>query len=291
MNSENKNTMNRRTFLKIFGYLTPVVVFFGKIPLALAGKWEKGKANLWSAGAFTQKNIDMSKYASGIIKAKINGNWAEYKIQKLSDAYIDWNIKSRLEGIENIKAGKMPNLSGPHSGAVATYGGNRLDSQVTINNAVKGIGCAPRADKIEAAIKKLKDTIKNPMPEKLDILKSFYDDKEFFDWTKQTSLELYTQPDFETHTFLNLMENPISTIVFLDVPSYEVRAITRLVHPLDKSASSEEKNLLEYVNLIHSYFHGEFKKMFILMTFHVIELFDNSPGEMKGIRVVPSLPR
>ncbi len=290
MNTKNNSKISRRTFLKIFGYLTPVVVFFGKIPLAFAGKWERGKVNLWSKNIFYQKNIDMASYSKGIIKARINGNWASYKIQSLSNEFIEWNFKSRREGLDKIKSGKMPDLSGPHSGAVATYGGNRLDSQVTINNAVKGIGCAPRADKIEAAIKKFKDTIDKPMPEKLDILKAMYEDKDFFDWTKQTSLELYTKPDFETHTFLNLMENPISTIVFLDMPSYEIRAITRLVHPEDKTASKEERNLLEYVNLVHSYFHGEFKQQFILMVFHVIELFDNSPGKMRGVRVVPGLP-
>jgi hypothetical protein len=283
--------MNRRTFLKIFGFLGPIAVFFGRIPLAFAGKWEKGKANFWKGKAFVQKNVDLKKYGQGIVRARINGTWADYRIQKLSDAFAEWNLKSRLEGLDNIKAGKMPNLSGPHSGAVATYGGTRLDSQVTINNAVKGIGLAPRADRIEAAIKKLKETIDRPMPEKLDILKSFYEDTEFVDWTKMTSLELYTEPSFETHSFLNLMENPIASVVFLDVPSYEVRAVTRMVHPLDQSATKEEKNLLEYVNLIHSYFHGEFKIQFIVMIFHVIELFDNSPGKMKGIRVVPGLPR
>ena len=291
MRSANEKSISRRTFLKLFGFLAPVVVFFGKIPLAFAGKWEKGKANLWTGKTFKQTNVDMGKYKNGIIRAKVNGSWADYKIQKLSNAFIEYNLKSRREGLDNIKAGRMPNIGGPHAGAVATYGGTRLDSQVTINNAVKGIGLAPKAERIEAAMKTLKDTVEKPMPEKLDILKSFYEDPDFVDWTKQTSLELYTQPDFETHTFLNLMENPISSVVFLDVPSYEIRAITRLIHPEDKSASSEEKNLLEYVNLIHSYFHGEFKIKFTLMVFHVIELFDNSPGKMKGIRVVPGLAR
>ncbi|MEO0225584.1 MAG: hypothetical protein ABIL05_01390, partial [candidate division WOR-3 bacterium] len=208
---ETGQKMHRRTFLKIFGFLTPIILFLGKIPFALAGKWEKGKINYWVGKSFKQNNVDLSKLSKGIIHARINGKWDDYQIQPLSDSFIEWNLTSRLKGLERIKSGAMPDLSGPHSGAVATYGGYRLDSRVTINNAIKGIGCAPRADRVESMIKRLKATIKYSMPEKIDILKSFYQDRNLFDWTKQTSLELYTQPDFETHTFLNLMENPIAS--------------------------------------------------------------------------------
>jgi hypothetical protein len=45
---------------------------------------------------------------------------------------------------------------------------------------------------------------------------------------------------------------------------------------------------VEYTNLIHSYFHGEFSKDFIGLVCYVIEVFDNSPGkkEAMGRRVV-----
>jgi len=186
----------------------------------------------------------------------------------------------------------MPtSLAGPHNAAVASYGAGRLDSQVMINNAVKGLGCAPKKEKLKDRIALLKETFEDPMPKKLSILKSSYQDPEFWDWTKQTSLELYTVPDFETHTFLNIMKNPVVGIVFLDYPSYEIRAVTRLVHPEDKTASEEEKNLAEYVNLVHDYFHSKAPRKSILMVFHVIELFDNTPGTKRGIRVVPTLPK
>jgi len=200
-------------------------------------------------------------------------------------------LEERIEFLERIKTGKMPELGGPHSGAVATYGMGRLDSKFTLNNAIKGIGLAPKDDKIDEAIGRLRETYESPMPEKMDVLKSFYDNPDFIDWRKQTSLELYATPDFETHTFLNVMENPIATLVFLDIPSIEVRTIARIVHPDDKTALPSEKKLLEFVNLAHSYMHGEFPRLYPLLLFYIIEEFDNTPGRMRGIRVVPERPK
>jgi hypothetical protein len=283
--------MDRRGFLKTLGFLTPLVVFLGKIPKLLwAGKLEHGKKNFWEDSEFVQQTVDMSGYEKGTIKARIDGEWQEFKIQKASKDFVEWNTKKRIEFLERIKTGKMPELGGPHSGAVATYGLGRLDSRFTLNNAIKGIGLAPKDDNIDKAIKRLKDTYKSTMPEKMDVLKSFYENPDFIDWRKQTSLELYATPDFETHTFLNVMDNPIATLVFLDIPSLELRTIARIVHPDDKDALPSEKKLLEFVNLAHSYMHGEFPRLYPLLLFYIVEEFDNTPGRMRGIRTVPARP-
>lgn len=283
--------MDRRGFLKTLGFLTPLVVFFGKIPKLLwAGKLEHGKKNFWEDSEFVQKTVDMSGYENGTIKARIDGEWQEFKIRKASKDFVEWNTEKRIEFLERIKTGKMPELGGPHSGAVATYGLGRLDSRFTLNNAIKGIGLAPKDDNIDKAIKRLKDTYKSTMPEKMDVLKSFYENPDFIDWRKQTSLELYATPDFETHTFLNVMDNPTATLVFLDIPSLELRTIARIVHPDDKNALPSEKKLLEFVNLAHSYMHGEFPRMYPLLLFYIVEEFDNTPGRMRGIRTVPERP-
>ena len=284
--------MDRRGFLKTLGFLTPLVVFFGKIPKMLwAGKLEHGKKNFWDDSKFFQKTVDMSGYEKSAIKARIDGEWQEFKIRKASSDFIEWNTKKRIEFLERIKTGKMPELGGPHSGAVATYGLGRLDSRFTLNNAIKGIGLAPKDDNIDEAIKRLKDTYKSTMPEKMDVLKSFYENPDFVDWRKQTSLELYATPEFETHTFLNVMDNPVATLVFLDIPSIELRTIVRIVHPDDKSALPSEKKLLEFVNLAHSYMHGEFPRLYPLLLFYIVEEFDNTPGRMRGIRKVPERPK
>lgn len=280
--------MNRRTFLKLFGFAAPVAVFFGNLPKLLwAGKWEHSNKNFWKGSKFLQSSVDLSGYEKGLIKARIDGKWNEFKIREASKDFIKWNTEKRVEFLESIKTGKMPGLAGPHSGAVATYGLGRLDSEFTVNNAVKGIGLAPKDENLDKAIKRLKETYDKPMPVKMDVLKSFYEDPDFFDWRKQTSLELYTTPEFETHTFLNVMENPTATIVFLDIPSFELRTICRVIHPDDDSALSSEKKLLEFVNLAHSYMHGEFSRVFPLLLFYLIEEFDNTPGSKRGIRTVP----
>jgi hypothetical protein len=125
------------------------------------------------------------------------------------------------------------------------------------------------------------------MAEKLKILENIYSEDGLLDRRKQVSLELYTQRDFETHTFLNIMSNPSVSVVFLDIPSYEIRAIARLVHPDDETAAPDEKRIVYYVNLVHDYFHGESPRKSIGMIFHVIEVFDNSPAK-RGIRVIPT---
>ncbi len=283
--------MNRRNFLKTLGFAAPLVVLLGKIPRLLwGGKWEHAEKSFWKDNMFFQESVDMSGYEKGIIKARIDGAWQEYTIKEMSEAFRAWNTEKRLEFLDKIKTGKMPGWGGPHSGAVATYGLRRRDSRFTLNNAIKGIGLAPKDENLDAAIDRLKSTYESPMPEKMDVLKSFYEKPDFFDWRKQTSLELYATPDFETHTFLNVMENPIATLVFVDIPSFELRTIARIVHPEDTTALPSEKKLLEFVNLAHEYMHGEFSRHFSLLLFYVVEEFDNTPGSKRGIRTVPELP-
>jgi hypothetical protein len=284
--------MNRRSFLKTVGFAAPLLAFFSNIPKMLwAGKLEHSKKDFWKDKKFIQKSLDMSGYKNGMIKAKIDGDWKEFKIRKASDEFIKWNIEKRLKFLEDIKKGVM-GWGGPHQGAVATYGLGRLDSKFTVNNAIKGIGLAPKDENLDKAIKRLKDTFESPMPEKMDILKSLYEkDADYFDWRKQTSLELYSTPTFETHTFLNIMDNPVATVVYLDIPSFEIRTIARVVHPEDKSALPSEKKLLEFVNLAHEYMHGKFSRIFPLLLFYIIEEFDNTPGSKLGIRTVPERPK
>ncbi|MBN2620370.1 hypothetical protein JXB22_04690 [candidate division WOR-3 bacterium] len=283
--------MTRRTFLKMVSCISSAAVFIGGLPRLLwGGKWEHSTKTFWKKGLFTQDSIDMSGYGQGMIKARIDGTWEEFALRPASPGFIEWNLKKRGEFLDAIKTGGFPGWGGPHSGAVATYGLGRLDSQFTVNNAIKGIGLAPKDENIDGAIATLKQTFDQSMPEKMDVLKAMYEKKEFFDWRKQTSLELYSTPDFETHTFLNVMENPVATIVFLDIPSYEIRTIARVVHPDDASVLPSEKKLLEFVNTVHEYMHGKFERWFPLLLFYLVEEFDNSPGHKKGVRTVPELP-
>lgn len=288
--------IGRRTFLKFAGFAGSFLLFFfTKIPQLLGGKWEHGEKNWWKGETFHQDNVKTDRIEEGIISAKINGDWKEFKVREFSEDFLKWNFSSRLKKLEEIAKmlegeGERPGYAGPHSGSVATYGSGRKDSIFTINNAVKGMGFVPVKEKIKEAISLMEETISNKMSEKLSFLKKNYDDFTLFDKTRQVSLELYATPSFETHTFLNLMENPICSIVFLDIPSFELRCIARMIHPDDPDASPYEKDVVRFTNLVHSYFHGEFEKVFITTIYYLIEEFDNTPGRKKGIRTVPPLP-
>jgi hypothetical protein len=187
----------------------------------------------------------------------------------------------------------MPEIAGPHNGIVASHGARRQDAYFTINNAVKGMGWLPKPEKLPELIALLKSTWNDSTERKLSVLESLYQHgAEIFDLTKQSSLELYSQPNFETHTFLNQMADPGVAIVFLDLPkSYELRAIAQMLHPDDPKLSEYERQVVEYINLVHDYFHGQSPRQSIGVIYHIVQVFDNSPGRWRGQRVVPPKER
>lgn len=255
---------------------------------------EHAKVNFWrvtpdgKTSYFHQTNISLKNYKKGIIKAKVSGKWQEFLVQELPEKFLNWSIQRRLETVARMKKNEMPSLAGAHNGMVASHGLRRLDSKFTINCAVKGMGFIPKSEKLAEILKLLIATFNDSLDRKIAILESLYQNgKEIFDRTKQVSLELYSTPEFETHTFLNQMTDPGVSIVFLDFPSYEIRCIAQLLHPSDPKLTEYEKNVVEYINLVHDYFHGESPRKSIGVIYHVIEIFDNTPGKARGKRVVP----
>jgi len=265
------------------------------LPLVLSCKMAKTKTpahKFWlKGGYFVQTNIDLKNYDKGIIRAQVENSWQDFKIQQLPDAFLDWDFERRLETFTQIRKGSMPALAGAHNGMVASHGLKRKDAYFSINNAVKGMGFLPKPERLEQTLNLLKSTFDSSDTKKLAILESLYKNgKDIFDRTKQISLELYATPDFETHTFLNQMTDPGVAIVFLDFPSYELRAITQLIHPANPNLTAYEKNVVDYINTIHDYFHSRSPRPSIGVIYHIIEVFDNSPGRAKGVRIVPPLP-
>jgi hypothetical protein len=291
-----KGRMNRRQFFGKVGKIGGAVVLGSVAGKAFAGEWEQGLTEWWTNGAFRQGCIDVSREAEGIVRGKVDGEWREFATASLPDTFMRWNLEARLQVLDSIAEmmrggeGSGPSLAGPHSAAMATYGGSRRDSGFTVNNAYKGMGLCPVRDRIGGFIQTMQDTVGSAsMPERLDVLRNLYSDQSNFDLTKMVSLELYSTPDFETHTFLNLMENPSTSLVFLDTTSFEVRGLCELVDPTDTSAPQYARDILTYTNLAHSYFHGEFPRLFPAILVHITEVFDNSPGSGLGVRVVPPL--
>jgi hypothetical protein len=251
-------------------------------------------------GYMQQKNVITPE--KNLIKVKLGKKWQELSLVEFSTDYLKWNVARRMEQLDIINAmmqgnrEKIPELAGPHNGIVATYGFQRKDSLFQLNNAVKGMGFLPKREKIKEIIIHLKETQNDEMPKKIEYLKSMYKNaKEIFDLDKHVSLELYSTPEFVTQTFLNQLHEPVSTIVFLDIPSYKLKTITRLLDPNDPELSEYEKDISQYINLVHSYFHGYFSRDFIAVIYYVVEIYDNSPrgSDPKtgmGRRIVPEMP-
>jgi len=259
------------------------------VSAVMAGELEHGDVNFWNDGTFHQESVEASGNGTGTIRARIDGEWDEFTPVELPEGFLLWNFGARTDMIEGIKTGMMPtSMAGPHNAAVGTWGIRRNDSHMKINNAVKGTGFVPKPEKIKEVIAHLEETIDSPMPEKLDVLLEYYNaGADVFDITKQVSLELYATPEFETGTFLNQMQNPGCSLVYMDMPSYELKCVAHLLHPTDPKLTDYEKDVVEYINLIHSYFHGEFSTTFIAVIYNVIEVYENSPAN-RGIRFVPS---
>ena len=283
--------MDRREFLEKAGKASGALLLSSIAGKAIAGEMEQGSTELWNSGSFLQGCIDVSEEAQGIIKAKVDGVWGDYNTENLPTEFLDWNLAARLEVLDKImdmmtgQGGSPPSLAGPHNAAMATRGARRNDSILSINNAFKGMGLCPRREIIAEKIEYMRTNADAPMPAKIEFLRNLYSTSDNFDLTKLVSLELYSTPSFETHTFINLMHEPVTSLVFLDSKSYEVRGIGQLVDAEDSSCGEYATQIVEYTNLAHSFFHGEFPRLFPGIVVHVLETFDNTPGTGRGVRV------
>lgn len=254
--------------------------------------------DIWTGDYFVQENVITPAANDTIIRAKLDDKWKEFTLRSFPPEVMEWNISKRKETIADMKKmimsrdknAKGPRLAGPHNGIVASYGLEREDTRFKLNNAVKGMGFLPKRDKIKEIIAKLDSTNDESIMKKMDVLVSMYENADsLFDLDKQLSLELYSVPKFNTQTFLNQITNPMSTIVFLDIPSFKLKTIVRLLHPDNPNLTEYEKDVVRYANLVHSYFHGHFSKEFITVVYYVVEIYNNSPGksDAMGRRMVP----
>ena len=63
-------------------------------------------------------------------------------------------------------------------------------------------------------------------------------------------------------------------------------------NPDNPNLTDYEKDVVQYINQIHSYFHGKFPQDYIAVIYFVVEVFDNSPGRKNamGQKIKPKLP-
>jgi hypothetical protein len=165
----------------------------------------------------------------------------------------------------------------------------RGDSQFHLNAAVKGVSAVPKKEYIKEINGELKARLSQTREEKLAYLAEIHSTPELWCRDKHAAVEYYSNPKFETHTFLNQMENPIATILFISYQgyvNYEIRSIVHLIHPLDPNITEEQKDMIEFPCMMFSFFHGEECQRIGAIYYH-IEEFDNSPfNDTPGLPVV-----
>jgi hypothetical protein len=252
--------------------------------------------DFWQNGYCVQSSAETPAAHSKSIRARVDGEWDTLPLVDFPPQYWQWNRARRTEYLEVFRKmlsggeRQQPRLSGPHNGMVATWGMARNDSKFKLNNAVKGSGFLPKADKMAEITELLERNIDSDMLTKLNILDSLYQNAEdIFSPNQLVSLELYSEPGYNTQTFINQMLNPACVTVFLDIPTFKIKQIARLLHPLDPDLSAYEKSVVRYVNLIHSFFHGEFPRDYIAVIYYNIEIYDSSPGrkDARGTKISP----
>jgi hypothetical protein len=245
----------------------------------------------WKTGGYmVHESVDSASLDRGRIKAKVDGEWREFAVQNLPREFIGWSLSERANRLKRLAmyGFQRRDLAGPHNACVATFGGLKRDSSVSINTAYKGMGFVPRKEKLSATIsrlKRLKTEIERAdahdfhtmLAHKTEELGKIYAEKDLFDPTKQVSLELFTTYSHPTHTFLNMMANPVTSASFLDFPAFELRAIPQLLHPANPGLSSYEREITDFTNVIHNFIHGG-SSVYIACVYHVIEVFDDSPN-------------
>jgi len=244
----------------------------------------------WVDGEYVvQRTVNAARAAEGIVRARIDGEWRDVQVVELPPRFVEWSLSERRARLKDLatKGFDPKDLDGPHNACVATYGGWERDSGFSLNTAYKGMGFVPRAERLEGAIEDLAESARridarggsfmDRMRMKTEHLEELYADRERFDLTKQVSLELLTTPTFATHTFLNMMANPIASASFLAYPTFELRAVPQLLHPADPGLSGYERGIVRYTNDVHNFVHGG-RDVYMACVYHVAEVYDDTPS-------------
>ena len=283
--------MQRRNFLKwggtgllSFPFLTKLKLAFGATPHC----WGK---NYWEGEEGSKYCVHRTIYDgevdSGYIWARIDWWWRRFQIKEVEDTFWKWSLEARIKSFEDRIAGThTPTAAGPHTPAVATYGNGigRGDSFFHINNKVVGAHFVPKKD----YVKKVNDDILEVVESGADYTSRLEHLKEIHEqdiWRKDmhVGVEYFSNTEFETHTFLNIMENPVAALCFqgcYDIyTSYELRCIPQIVHLNNPNISTDLYEIAKFPFMLMAIFHGDppnaYNTIPAVIYYH-IEEFDNS---------------
>lgn len=335
----------RRSFLKLAG-LSSVGLSLGfplktKWAQASEQKSRKMKAN-WQDDPdgnryFVKKNL-MTNWANNddpFVLARYDGWWWAFPVREFDDEFQNWWIAEKTWYYDQFIAFfkdeidelVIPN-GGHHHPMLTTYGDkwfNRGDSKFHLNTTPKGFTMIPLVDKIDYINDQLEEA-RNEPDYPLSIFekrRELYRDKTLWDKTRFATLELYSGRPIndndrdkegelidigfqETHTFQNVMENPMSTLTYMslyntdgtqdyfdgnvdETPTFEFRGFSWLISYYDPNLTKYEKDIAKYINDAHAGYHGGADDI-ATNIFLITEEFNNTPGfdpYGRGKRVVP----
>lgn len=333
-------SIGRRSFMQWAG-LTSLGLSMG-FPLrsrwALADEPARTKALAgWKKRAdgyeyFVQDNIKTSWLDDGYLAAKLDNRWWIYPTAAYEEEFHAWWLQEKMyyydeleKAIQEGRDRVVPN-GGHHHPMLATYGGkylNRGDSAFHLNVTPKGYALLPKAAYIRQMIKDVDEiyaTSTNLPADVFNYRREKLKQAELWDANKFATLEIYSGHPIddkdpmklsfkETHTFQNLMANPMATLTFMSIynttgeqtyffgeegqtPTFEFRGFCWLISPYNPDLTQYERDVLEYLNQAFSKYHG-LRSDFIANIFVICEEFNNSPTDSDkyglGKRVVPAL--
>ncbi|MCX8043637.1 MAG: hypothetical protein N3B18_05850 [Desulfobacterota bacterium] len=288
MGEINHQGTSRRNFLKLSG------MSLLSLPLVMQAKTVRSsqieRNNYWVGTDDNRycvhRTVDASSVDSGFIRARINGCWRKFTIREAESIFWEWNFGERIRSFEEKIAGtSVPTAGGPHTPMVATcsFLGNRGDTtfKSNLNNKVIGINVVPRKEYIKEVNDQLYARRNGNMTTKLEYLKELHQQDI---WRKdvQAGLEYFTTPDFETHTFLNLMENPQATLCFQGCyniwASFELRTIAHIVDPRNPNLGDDMRELAKFPIILHGFYHqlSSWEYNIPAVIYYIVEEFDNS---------------
>jgi hypothetical protein len=184
--------------------------------------------------------------------------------------------------------------------SLATFGNaaRRGDSRFHIDNTIVDLTVAPKQQNVRDLNQELMGLISGnaDIKEKLQFLIDI-NEQDLWRRDMQIGTAHFNTPQFATHQFLNIMENPVGTLCYqgsrgMDVfRSYELRCIVNIVHPKNPHLSEGTRELAMYPSILYGLYHGlpEDGPNIPAALYCMNEEYDNSPGERPGLRVVPPL--
>ena len=307
MDKDQSNGIQRRNFLKWGGASLLSLPFITNAKSAFGESINACRKNYWrgSEGSehFVNKLVNTKQIDSGNIRARVDGWWRKFQLRDSDEDYWNWNFDERLQRLviqldPEWRANKTFVAGGPAQPWIATYGNRRGrgDSAFHLNNKVVYISLAPKEEYIEEINNRMLDDIDKGISflDDLPWWIEIHEDRDLWCKDRQLAMEVFCTPEFETHTFLNLMENPVATIGYHAISdnnvSYELRTIAQIGHPRDPNLSDYERALILHPSIQFAWSHAGIANPDLIydlpgIIFYHIEEFDNSMGP-NGIRVV-----